>query len=188
MWRSLATRLVWDQEIGGSNPSTQTDVSLAIPLSPHPARLTSSRRSSSTVRAPPCQGGRWQFESALRRQGSIVHGIRSRTFNPWNWVRVPVELPEGARSDGLSQANSDQTASLLPFRDWCNRQHARFWSSLWGFESLVPSHQGSKGNWWPVSFYVWGWKSPSLPDSTTAVQRPVKARVGGSNPPLAALG
>jgi hypothetical protein len=31
--------------------------------------------------------------------GSIVHGIGSRTFNPWNWVRVPVEL-------------------LI--RDWCN--------------------------------------------------------------------
>ena len=29
--------------------------------------LTVTWRSSSTVRAPPCQGGRWQFESALRR-------------------------------------------------------------------------------------------------------------------------
>ena len=41
-------------------------------------------------------------------------------------------------SEWLSQA--PLTNCLAPsFRDWCNRQHARFWSSSWGFESLVPS-------------------------------------------------
>lgn len=28
---------------------------------------------------------------------------------------------------------------IAPIRGWCNRQHSRFWSCLWGFESSPPS-------------------------------------------------
>lgn len=132
---------------------------------PRLARLT-SWRSSSTVRAPPCQGGRWQFESALRRQGSIVHGIRSRTFNPWNWVRVPVELPRSEGSlNGHPSPLTRRLTSLLPF----------------GIGVTAARK---------VLVLVVGVRIPRpelLPDSTMAVQRPVKAMVEGSSPSLAAL-
>ena len=44
----------------------------------------------------------------------------------------------GPRSAKRTSGSSGYDARAL--RGWCNRQHSRFWSCRWGFESSPPSH------------------------------------------------
>ena len=37
--------------------------------------------------------------------------------------------------------------TLIALRGWCNRQHNRFWSCIWGFESSPPSAIAHKPRW-----------------------------------------
>ena len=57
----------------------------------------------------------------------------------------------------------DASASLaVDLRGWCNRQHNRFWSCLWGFESSPPSSQQCS-------------RSSLAPSSSGPGRRPLKA-------------
>ena len=64
------------------------------------------------------------FESiVLLGRDRTLARLASRATDPLGLSRGPVYYSGGT------------------FRGWCNRQHSRFWSCLWGFESSPPSSQ-----------------------------------------------
>ena len=68
-----------------------------------------------------------------------------------------------ARDSARTRLTRDRSAkSDRPIRGWCNRQHNRFWSCLWGFESSPPSSQQCSS-------------SASAPSSSGLGRRPLKA-------------
>ena len=81
--------------------------------------------------------------------------------------RPHLRLPAGwTRGKEMGRAGARTRYADRLLRGWCNRQHNRFWSCIWGFESSPPSASAHA--------------SPVGVDGLT--RHPLKVEITGSNP------
>ena len=112
---------------------TPRDVSSGRVERPGPARRRSTRSASSPARSCSCSTSRSRAGRAGLPLFDSMH-LLGRDATP-----RPARAPPGSESGTATAA----AKIAPPIRGWCNRQHNRFWSCLWGFESSPPSPPGA---------------------------------------------
>ena len=122
---------------------------------PDGLRLGDARvRPVSTLRAARASPTRWASTALHRRPPTPArctgsprssHMVREAAAWPAHRSSAATGSPAGLSSACTRAAERTPLASIAALRGWCNRQHSRFWSCLFGVRVLSPEQRPASG-------------------------------------------